>query len=181
MILTSRSGESFVFALAAFTMRNDTMKIVTPKRGKLMAGSDPLSVLVVDEEPAILTFIARVLDANGMRALLARGTEEAIAIAHRSYVPIDLILTDVVVRNAVEDAVSESAGAELVSRLREIRPGTRALYMSAFVDSGVVRIQLMNRQGQAGTEQPTPPDLIASIRGEATASLAFGSGTSPVQ
>jgi two-component system cell cycle sensor histidine kinase/response regulator CckA len=134
-----------------------------------MAGSEPLSVLVVDEEASILACLARILDANGIRALLARSAEEALSIAQRSYVPINLILTDVTVREAAGDPVSESDGAQLASRLRQIRPDARVLYMSAYTDAGIIRIQLMN-QGSVGN------DLIAAIRGEAIASLASHAG-----
>jgi CheY-like chemotaxis protein len=158
------------------------MRIVAIKKGnKSMAGSEPLSVLVVDEDASILTFLARLLDANGIRALLARSAEEAMSIAQRSYIPINLILTDVTVREAADDSVSESAGAQLVSRLRQIRPEARVLYMSAYTDAGVIRIQLMN-----GQQRPRPEgapgdktggsDLIAAIRGEAVASIAAHAG-----
>jgi DNA-binding NtrC family response regulator len=146
-----------------------------------MAAPDTLSVLIVDEEPAILSFLARILDLNGIRALLARSTDEAIGIARRSYVPIDLVLTDVVVRNAMDDAISESAGAELVTQLREIRPGVRSLYMSAYVDAGVIRIQLMNRQSGETKDQPSESDLISSIRGEAVAPFVFHGGGTPAR
>jgi ActR/RegA family two-component response regulator len=146
------------------------------KRGnKRMAGSDPLSVLVVDEDTSVLAFLARLLDANGIRALLARSAEEALSIAQRSYVTINLILTDVTVREAVNDSVSESAGAQLASRLREMRPDVRVLYMSAYTDAGIVRIQLMNRQGSQ-PDGVAGNDLIAAIRGEAIASMVAHAG-----
>ena len=136
-----------------------------------MAGSEPLSVLVVDEDASILAFLARLLDANGIRALLARSAEEALSIAQRSYIPINLILTDVTVREAVNDSVSESDGAQLVSRVRQIRPEARVLYMSAYTDAGMIRIQLMNRQ-----ENTTGDNLIAAIRDEAVASMVAHAG-----
>lgn len=138
-----------------------------------MIGSDPLSVLVVDEEVSILAFLARILDANGIRGLLARSAEEALSIAQRSYVPINLILTDVTVREAADDPVSESPGAQLASRLRQIRPDARVLYMSAYTDAGMIRIQLMNRQQGSQPESAAGGnDLIAVIRSEAVAAMA---------
>lgn len=101
----------------------------------MAAHGELVSVLVVDEDPAILALIATILDRNGLRALLARDAEEAMTIARRGYVPIDLILSDI--------EISGMSGADLARRLREIRPETRVLYMSAFVDSGVIRIGLM--------------------------------------
>src|ERR1700687_651491 len=105
--------------------------------------ADPLSVLVIDEETEILSFFAKVLDANGMRALLARNATEAIGIAKRGYVPINLVLTDVFLK---PKAVSEiSSGSEVVDQIRELRPEVRALFMSAYLDSEVIRIELIDR------------------------------------
>src|SRR5580658_4319107 len=59
--------------------------------------SNPISVLVVDAEPAILIFIARILDTNGMRVLLARNGSEAVEIAERHDLPIDLIVANVAI------------------------------------------------------------------------------------
>ena len=145
-----------------------------------MAGSDPLSVLVVDEDAAIRGFLARILDANGIRPLLARNAEEALSIAERSYVPINLILTDVAVREAANDSVSESDGAQLAARLRQIRPDARVLYMSAYTDANVIRIQLMNQQGSR-PDGVAGNDLIASIRSEAIASMVAHAGMPATQ
>jgi two-component system, cell cycle sensor histidine kinase and response regulator CckA len=125
---------------------------------------DSLSVLVVDEEPAILAFIARILDNSGMRALLARSLQEALGIAQRGYVPIDLILTDVM--------IPEVSGPELVNRLREIRPEARALYMSAYLDGEIIRIELMQHGLDSAAKPTEDHGLIESIRAASTAPLA---------
>ncbi len=144
-----------------------------------MAESDPLSVLVVDEEPAVLAFIAGLLDNNGMRALLARSAREAVEIAGRGYVPVDVILTDIVVKESADSGISEITGTELVNRLRQIRPDARALYMSAYVDAAVIRVQIVNRPGREESGTPGEENLIQSIRAAAIEPLAFRSGSTP--
>jgi CheY-like chemotaxis protein len=128
-----------------------------------MAAGDSLSVLVIDESTEILCFFARILNANGMRALLARSASEAIGIAKLGYVPIDLVLTDVLLK---PDAAAPDLGGgpELVDRLREWRPDIRALYMSAYLDSEVIRIELMERWFQITSKSSDDPGLIESIR-----------------
>jgi len=98
---------------------------------------DSYSVLVVDDDPGILIFIGRLLHLHGARALFARSASQAIRIAAREYVPIDLILSNV--------TLPELSGPEAVNRVRGIRPGLQALYMSAQTDDGVIRIDLMHR------------------------------------
>jgi DNA-binding NtrC family response regulator len=132
---------------------------------------ESLSVLVVDEDPEILSFLARILDINGIRALLARNHNEAIGIAKRGYVPIDLVLTDVFLE---PDAGTPdlSSGPALVERLRELRPEVRALYMSAYIDSEIIRIKLMDGGFETTSRSPDDRGLLDSIRSAAAAPLA---------
>jgi len=117
--------------------------------------SNPLSVLVVDAEPAILVLISGILDASGIRALLARNGNEAVEIAERHDIPIDLIVTNV--------ALLEQRDSQLLEQLRRIRPGVRDLSMAACVDSGVIRIQFMT--GGNGVEPVVcEGGLVESIR-----------------
>jgi response regulator RpfG family c-di-GMP phosphodiesterase len=101
----------------------------------LSTPSNPLSVLVVDAEPAILILIARILDTSGIRALLARNSSEAVEIAERHDIPIDMIVANV--------ALLEQRDPQLLDQLRRIRPGVRDVSMAACVDGGIIRIQLM--------------------------------------
>ena len=129
----------------------------------MVAVVDSLSVLVVDEEPEVLSFFARLLDANDMRALLARNAVEAIGIAKRGYVPIDLVVTDVALR-AETSGPEVTGGHDLIALIRELRPDTRALFMSACLDAGVVRIELMDRAVETNSKNPDDAGLIDSIR-----------------
>jgi len=142
--------------------------------------ADSLSVLVVDEDPEILSFFARVLDINGMRALLARNQDEAIGIAKRSYVPIDLVLTDVLLKP--DDGTPElGSGPLLVERLRELRPEVRALYMSAYLDAEVIRIELMDRGFETTSKNSDNQGLLESIRRAAAAPLVRRVGSARTQ
>jgi DNA-binding NtrC family response regulator len=112
-----------------------------------------ISVLVIDEDPPVLALIGEMLAENGIRALLARTADEAVSIARRDYVPIDLILTD----RQLPDAV----GSEIVARIQAHRPLVRALYMSSFVDAGVIRIDL---PGKDDGDVWRPRSLVETIR-----------------
>ena len=133
----------------------------------LTSAANPISVLVVDEEPSILVFIARLLDVNGMRALLARSGSEALEIAERKFVPIDMILGNATILKLHEP--------ELLNRLRQIRPGVRDLSMASCVDGGVVRIQLMS--SSPGMESAVCEDgLVEAIRKSAGTPLVRRAG-----
>ena len=138
--------------------------------------SDSLSVLIVDEDPDILSFFARMLDSNGLRALLARNPKEALGIAKRGYVPIDVIVTDVALR-ADSIGPEMTSGHDLVDRLRELRPDAKALYMSAYLDAGVIRIEMMDRGFETTSHNPDTKGLIDSIRRAATAPMVHRAGS----
>ena len=137
---------------------------------------DSLSVLVVDEEPEVLSFFAKILDANGMRALLARNATEAIGIARRGYVPIDLVLTDIALKTEVAKP-DLTSGQEMVDRLRRLRPEIRALYMSAHLDAEIIRIELMERGFQTTSKSSDDTGLIESIQGAAAAPMVRRMGS----
>ncbi len=128
--------------------------------------SHRLSVLIVDEEPDVLVLLARMLDANGMRGLLARNGSEAIDLARNSVVPIDLVLTNVLIPPD-PDTRNPGSAPELTDRLRELRPDLRAMYMSAWVDSGIIRIELLDRGLQYMSKSSDTRALIETIRAAA--------------
>jgi CheY-like chemotaxis protein len=129
--------------------------------GSMAIRDDSLSVLVVEPEYTVLIFLAKLLDANGMRALLARSVEEAIGIAERGYVPIDLVLTDLLLSDGPAMPVS---GQEAVVRIRALRPDVQALYMSAQVDADVIRIELTLPDVDAPVKDLDDTGLIDAIR-----------------
>ncbi len=148
------------------------------KKVDMETRADALSVLVIDEETEVLCFFASILNANGMRALLAHNADEAIGIANRGYVPIDVVLTDVVLKP--DTAASDlDSGPELVGRLRRLRPGIRALYMSARLDSEVIRIALMDGDSPSLWKRSDDPGLIEAIRTAAVAPLTHAAGFGP--
>jgi DNA-binding NtrC family response regulator len=138
------------------------------KEIEMVVDADSISVLVVDEDPEILSFFARILDINGMRALLARTHDEAVGIAKRGYVPIDLVLTDVLLKSDA-GTPNPGSGAALVERLRELRPELRAMYMSANLDSEIIRIELMDRLFETMSKSSDGRGLLEMIRSAATA------------
>ena len=85
----------------------------------------PLSILVVDDEDAILRYLDRVLSGAGHRTTMAVDGADAIAAAAREG-PFDLLLTDV--------AMPHMTGAELARRLRQDDPHLKVLYLTGYSD-----------------------------------------------
>lgn len=81
-------------------------------------------VLVVDDEPTVLSTVRDGLTAHGYRVLEALDGETALAMAESHQGPIALLLVDVVMPGL--------SGPEVATRLHTKRPDTKVLYMSGF-------------------------------------------------
>lgn len=111
-----------------------TVKIYLPRSESpatpVMAAEQSLSlrgsetVLLVEDEEQILTLGQRILAQQGYQVLMARGPKEAIKLASEHSGPIQLLVTDVV--------MPTMNGKELMSRIQELQPGIKCLFMSGY-------------------------------------------------
>jgi two-component system cell cycle sensor histidine kinase/response regulator CckA len=81
------------------------------------------TVLVVEDEPALLTMDKTMLNRLGYRVLAAGTPLRAIALAEEHASEMRLLLTDVV--------MPEMNGRDLATRVRSLSPGTTVLFMSS--------------------------------------------------
>ena len=82
------------------------------------------TVLVVEDEPAILRIVSKTLEGLGYTLLTASTPAEAIRHAKEHNGKIDLLITDVV--------MPEMNGRELSNHLLQLHPGLKRLYMSGY-------------------------------------------------
>ena len=82
------------------------------------------TVLMVEDDPAILDIGKSILEQLGYKVLTADSPDKAIQIVLSYKGPVDLLLTDVVMPNM--------NGRELAMHLSQIKPGLRCLYMSGY-------------------------------------------------
>ena len=83
--------------------------------------------------------------------LEAGNAAEAVRISHDYEGVIDILLTDVVMR--------EVSGRELADQLRLTRPGMRLLYMSGYTEDTIVRHGVM--MSDVGfLQKPFTPELL---------------------
>jgi two-component system, cell cycle sensor histidine kinase and response regulator CckA len=114
------------------------------------------TLLLVEDEAAVRTFMSGVLEACGYTLLVAADGEEALRAARNHGGPIHLLVTDVV--------MPRMGGATLAQRLETLRPETRVLYISGYTDDALAH------RGVIGTdvaflEKPfTPDSLLRKIR-----------------
>ncbi len=123
------------------------MKANTENRG---------TVLIVDDDPAVLFLIQQILMAADYRVLVAAERAGALRVARQKHIHIDLALLDV--------RMPGVSGTELADDILSIRPNVRVLWMSGVVDEEFIRVKLFN--GYAGfLSKPLRRDgLLAAVR-----------------
>ena len=82
------------------------------------------TILMVEDEPAILSIGKSILEKLGYTVLTASTPQEAIQLSKACSKPIDLLITDVV--------MPEMNGKELAQRLMSYFPDLKYLYMSGY-------------------------------------------------
>lgn len=109
------------------------------------------TILVVDDEPLLLTVAETILTEFGYKVLTANGGQKALALLSRDDTHVDLLLTDMVMPGM--------SGRELVERVRQLVPKTRILFNSGY---------LMPADRQAGAtflQKPfTSTDLLRKVK-----------------
>ena len=86
--------------------------------------SDPLSILVVDDNQSMAKSLRDVLELKGFIAYEASSGVEALEILHDH--PMDVMVTDVI--------MPEMDGHELSEHIQALRPNIRILFMSGYPD-----------------------------------------------
>ncbi len=87
------------------------------------------TILLVEDEAAVRDLVATALGDRGYRLLTAADAEEALVRERGHSGPIDLLITDVVMRGM--------RGPELARRIRERRPAIPVLFMSGYPDDAL--------------------------------------------
>ena len=112
------------------------------------------TILVVDDEPALLEVTGRILRKNGYATLQARTCEQALALASSS--DFQLLLTDSIMPGMT--------GATLAERITEMKPGLAVLHMSGYT-AGVLDPERIRDGELPFIQKPfTAPALLEKVR-----------------
>jgi len=110
------------------------------------------TVLVVEDDRAVLALSCRALEAEGYTILCASDGADALRIVERHGGEIHLLLTDVVMPGM--------SGRELAEQMTARRAGIRILYMSGYPGDAAVHHGALVR-GSAFLQKPFAPDALA--------------------
>ena len=119
----------------------------------------PLSqetILLVEDEQAVLEMAAQMLRKIGYRVLVAASPSAAVSLAHKHMGEIDLLITDVI--------MPEMNGWELSKILLEIQPGMKRLFTSGYTADAIAQPNVLE-EGVSFIQKPfTILELSAKVR-----------------
>jgi PAS domain S-box-containing protein len=117
---------------------------------KLDIGSH--TILVVEDDAALLEVTHRSLGKIGYAVLATRSPAKAIQIAESHLGPIHLMVTDVIMPGM--------SGDKLASHLSALRPEMRVLYVSGYTDNTIVHLGVLE-PGLEFLQKPFSPRILA--------------------
>jgi PAS domain S-box-containing protein len=149
-------GSSFTVYLPRVDAPPLPAAVPPPPAARPAAARGSETVLVVEDDPAVLSLSCRALEAEGYTILCASDGADALRIVERHGGEIHLLLTDVVMPGM--------SGRELAEQMAARRAGIRILYMSGYPGDAAVHHGTLVR-GSAFLQKPFSPDgLTRKVR-----------------
>ncbi|HNY28428.1 MAG TPA: PAS domain S-box protein [Candidatus Sumerlaeota bacterium] len=116
------------------------------------------TVLLVEDEEAILSLGRTILERHGYTVLTAETATDALEQAALYKGPIHLLITDVVMPGL--------NGKELSARLTALRPGLKVLYMSGYTADVIAQHGILNQDVEFIQKPFTVSSLIQKVRAQ---------------
>jgi two-component system, cell cycle sensor histidine kinase and response regulator CckA len=152
--LSSAPGLGTTFTLYFPQCEAETAMKIVPVQPRAIAGTE--TVLVVEDQPSLRDLVVRILRQRGYDVLHASDGDEALRVAAATTLPIQLVISDVVMPGM-------SARA-MVEQLRESRPEVRVLLMSGYHNDDEILHILKNPNVDFLQKPFLPQDLAEKVR-----------------
>jgi two-component system, cell cycle sensor histidine kinase and response regulator CckA len=138
-----------------FLPRAEQIPAKPPKSAAANMEADAGTILLVEDQADLRAVLSRFLQDSEYRVLEAKDGDQAIRIANRFPTRIDVMVTDIVMPGL--------SGYDIAQKIREIRPGTKVVYLTGYLDA---KKQLHRLQADERLlEKPVHPEkLLASVR-----------------
>ncbi len=146
----SRLGAGTTFRVYLPAVREEPAETGAREPEPSPRGSE--TILIVEDDPAVLGMTREMLQNQGYRVIPAPSGPAALDAAERHDGAIDLLLTDVVMPGM--------GGRELAERLTATRPRLRLMFMSGYTDDAVIRHGVEQRS-TAFIQKPFRPEALA--------------------
>jgi CheY-like chemotaxis protein len=122
-------------------------------QGELVEGVAGRTVLVVEDDEDVRSYLVETLRDLNYRVLRAADAIGALGFLQQQDIRIDLLLTDVV--------LPAMNGRELGRQAQALRPGLKVLYVTGYSHNGVVK-QAESEPGIDVLQKPITQQLLSS-------------------
>jgi two-component system, cell cycle sensor histidine kinase and response regulator CckA len=134
----------------------EALEQAEPEMAQTVSRQGSETVLLVEDEEAVLVLVRRVLESSGYHVLEARHGAEALVICDEYKDPIHLLMTDVI--------MPEMSGKQLAQRVLAQRPEVKILFISGYTDHAIVHHGLLD-SGTNFLQKPfTPHAVVCMVR-----------------
>jgi two-component system cell cycle sensor histidine kinase/response regulator CckA len=151
IFVDSDPGHGSVFKIYFPASRERPTRVVTSSNLAPIKLSGAETILLVEDENAVRSFVARALRQQGYEVLDASNGGEALMIAEQHPGIIHLLLTDVIMPRV--------SGKQLAERLRTLRSDLRVLYMSGYAEE-IIAPHGVLEPGAAFIEKPLTAEAL---------------------
>ncbi len=151
----SERGQGTTFRIYLPRHSGDISEKQRPINEEMVNGSGE-TVLVVEDEMAILKLAERILSHCNYKVLLANSPLEALEVAQSHSGEISLLITDVV--------MPEMNGRELANRLKKLCPGIKCLFMSGYPAKVIAHRGVLGEDVQFIQKPFSTKSLAAKVR-----------------
>jgi signal transduction histidine kinase len=150
----SLPGQGTTFRIHLAFLPQSTAFATGPRDASPIRGGNE-SILVVEDEPAVLALAVKILGASGYRVQAAHNGVAALESWRQQAGAFDLLLTDMIMPDGI-------SGAQLAGQLKAEQPRLRVVYMSGYPDENVNR-GLTLREDVNFLPKPFVPARLAKI------------------
>ncbi|WP_051309182.1 PAS domain S-box protein [Desulfogranum japonicum] len=154
--VTSAQGKGTTFQIYLPRHHAESVHFISSEELSSSSHQGAETILLVEDEPAILTITQRNLENSGYTVLAANSPHEALTIAEEYPYTIDVIISDVV--------MPEMNGRVLVDKIKASRPNLKSMYMSGYTADLIAQHGVLD-DGQNFIEKPFSRErLLVKLR-----------------
>jgi CheY-like chemotaxis protein len=127
---------------------------LAPEASRAESGGASREILVVEDEPLVAAVIARSLERNGHRPLLAHRPSEALRL-WEAHPDVALVICDV--------SMAEMQGPELVALLRQSGRAVNVIYVTGYQPDGLGEAGADTSRDRVLTKPFSPRELLRAV------------------
>jgi signal transduction histidine kinase/CheY-like chemotaxis protein len=151
----SEPGKGASFKIYIPRVKGRAVETVSKSSKEIPLGRNE-TLLVVEDEPVLLSMVEQMLKALGYRVLAANSPGEAVTLAEHHPERITLLVTDVI--------MPQTTGRDLANQLQDAYPSLKVLFMSGYTSNVITHRGFLDRSAFLLQKPFSKKDLAIKVR-----------------